>query len=129
MIRVVVVDDHPIVRQGLASLLRMKADFELVGEAADGAEALRVILETQPDVVLLDLRLPIFNGIEVMRQARQNGSSARFLVLTTYDTEAYINTALAAGAQGYLLKDAEPPELITAIRSLVRGGAPLEAGV
>ena len=129
MIRVVVVDDHPIVRQGLAALLQMKADFELVGEAADGAEALRIILETRPDVVLLDLRLPILNGIEVMRQARQNGSNARFLVLTTYDTDEYISPALAAGAQGYLLKDAEPTDLLNAIRSIVRGGSPLEAGV
>jgi DNA-binding NarL/FixJ family response regulator len=129
MIRVVVVDDHPIVRQGIASLLQLKADFELVGEAADGAEALRVILDTQPDVVLLDLRLPIFNGIEVMHQARQKGSGARFLVLTTYDSDEYISPALAAGAQGYLLKDAEPTALLNAIRTLVRGGAPLEASV
>lgn len=129
MIRVVVVDDHPIVRHGLVSLLRLKPDFELVGEAADGAEALRVILETEPDVVLLDLRLPLLNGIEVMRQARQSGTHAKFLVLTTYDADEYTSTALAAGAQGYLLKDAEPSELLNAIRLLMRGGAPLEPGV
>ena len=129
MIRVLVVDDHPVVRHGLMAILRWERELELVGEAADGAEAVRLILEQQPDVVLLDLRLPKLSGIEVMRQVRPHVPHTRFLVLTTYDTDEYIAPALAAGAQGYLLKDAEPEELTRAIKELARGGATLEPKV
>ena len=128
MIRIVVVDDHLVVRQGLMSILRYEADMEVVGEAADGEEAVRVIAKHQPDVVVLDLQLPKLSGVEVMKQARSQ-SSARYLVLTTYDTEGYIMPALAAGAQGYLLKDATSEELLYAVRMLARGGASIEAGV
>ena len=129
MIRVLVVDDHPVVRHGLMAILRWEKDIELVGDAADGLEAVRLILEQHPDVVLLDLRLPHLSGIEVMKQVRSQGLQTRFLVLTTYDTDEYIAPALAAGAQGYLLKDAEPEELSRAVRSLMRGGAALEPKV
>ena len=129
MIRVLVVDDHPVVRHGLVSILRWEQDIELVGEAADGLEAVRLILEHRPDVVLLDLRLPHLSGIEVMRQTHAQAPTVRFLVLTTYDTDSYIAPALAVGAQGYLLKDATPAELARAVRSLMQGGAALEPGV
>jgi DNA-binding NarL/FixJ family response regulator len=129
MIRVLVVDDHPVVRHGLMAMLRWEQDIELVGDAADGAEAVRLILEQKPDVVLLDLRLPQLSGIEVMRRVRPKVPETRFLVLTTYDTDEYIGPALAAGAQGYLLKDAEPDDLTRAIRALMRGGAALEPKV
>jgi DNA-binding NarL/FixJ family response regulator len=129
MIRVLVVDDHPVVRHGLVSMLRWEQDLTLVGEAGDGAEAVRLILEQQPDVVLLDLRLPQLSGIEVMRRVRPQAPGTRFLVLTTYDTDEYIAPALAAGAQGYLLKDAEPEDLYRAIRALMEGGAALEPKV
>jgi DNA-binding NarL/FixJ family response regulator len=129
VIRVLVVDDHPVVRQGLSAILRWEADLEIVGEAADGLEAVRLIVERRPDVVLLDLRLPHLSGVEVMRQVRPQVPGVRFLVLTTYDTDAYIGPALEAGAQGYLLKDANPEELGRAIRALRQGGAALEPGV
>ena len=129
MIRVLVVDDHPVVRQGLSAILRWEADLEIVGEAADGLEAVRLIVERRPDVVLLDLRLPHLSGVEVMRQVRPQVPGVRFLVLTTYDTDAYIGPALEAGAQGYLLKDATPDELARAVHALVQGGAALEPGV
>lgn len=129
MIRVLVVDDHPVVRHGLSSLLRYEQDIDVVGAAADGEEAVQMIREQQPEVVLLDLRLPKLDGVEVMRQLRGQTPNTRFLVLTTYDTDEYISPALAAGANGYLLKDAEPDELLRAVRALARGGAALEPGV
>ncbi|HEY7064070.1 MAG TPA: response regulator transcription factor [Chloroflexota bacterium] len=129
MIRLVVVDDHPVVRQGLTSMLRWEPELELVGEAADGEAAVRLILEQRPDVVLLDLRLPGLSGVEVMRQVRPRAPGVRFLVLTTYDTETYIAPALAAGARGYLLKDATIDELMQGVRSVMAGKPALEPGV
>ena len=129
MIRLVVVDDHPVVRHGLVSMLKYEPDMQVVGEAGDGAEAVRVILEQKPDVVLLDLRLPQLSGIEVMKQTRAQVPQTRFLVLTTYDADEYIVPALSAGAQGYLLKDTMPEELTRAIRTLAAGGSPLEPAV
>jgi DNA-binding NarL/FixJ family response regulator len=129
VIRLVVVDDHPVVRQGLTSMLRWEPELELVGEAADGEAAVRLILEQRPDVVLLDLRLPGLSGVEVMRQVRPRAPGVRFLVLTTYDTETYIAPALAAGARGYLLKDATIDELMQGVRSVMAGKPALEPGV
>src|SRR5437764_8782113 len=129
MIRVLVVDDHPVVRHGLIAILRYEPGIEVVGDAADGAEAVQKILEQRPDVVLLDLRLPLLSGIEVMRQVRAQAPHVRFLVLTTYDTDMYIAPALAAGARGYLLKDATPDELMNGVRSVMQGRAALEPAV
>jgi DNA-binding NarL/FixJ family response regulator len=129
MIRILVVDDHPVVRHGLVSLLRYEPDIEVLGEAADGPEAVRQIITLQPDLVLLDLRMPQLGGVEVMRQIRARGITTRFLVLTTYDTDEYIAPALSAGAQGYLLKDAPPEDLLRAVRMLMQGRAALEPAV
>lgn len=129
MITLIVVDDHPVVRHGLVSMLKYEQDMQVVGEAGDGVEAVRLILSENPDVVLLDLRLPLLSGIEVMKQVRAHQTYTRFLVLTTYDADEYIVPALTAGAQGYLLKDTTPEELMRAIRSLAAGGSPLEPAV
>lgn len=129
MIRVLVVDDHPVVRHGLIAMLRWEADIEVVGEAGDGAAAVTLIDTLRPDVVLLDLRMPRLSGVEVMRQIRPKLPAVRFLVLTTYDTDEYLAPALAAGAQGYLLKDALPEDLAEAVRAIARGGAALEPGI
>jgi DNA-binding NarL/FixJ family response regulator len=129
VIRLVVVDDHPVVRHGLVSMLGYEKDLQVVGEAANGQDAVKVILEQKPDVTLLDLRLPDFSGIEVMKQVRAQWSPTRFLVLTTYDTDEYIIPALSNGAQGYLLKDTSPDELVRAIHSIAQGGAALQSGV
>lgn len=128
-IRVLVVDDHPVVRHGLLALLRYEPEFEIAGDAADGEEAVAAVLEHNPDVVLLDLRLPRLSGVDVMLQARAKGSTSRFLVLTTYDSDDDIARALAAGAKGYLLKDATSHELMQAIREVMRGNAALEPSV
>ncbi len=129
MIRLVVVDDHPVVRHGLVSLLGYKKDLQVVGEAANGPDAVKVVLEQKPDVTLLDLRLPGLSGIDVMKQVRAQMPEARFLILTTYDTDEYIVPALSNGAQGYLLKDASPDELVCAIHSIAEGKAALQPGI
>jgi len=129
VIRLVVVDDHPVVRHGLVSMLGYEKDLQVVGEAANGQDAVQVILEQKPDVTLLDLRLPGLSGIEVLKQVRAQLPQARFLVLTTYDTDEYIVPALSNGAQGYLLKDTSPDELVRAIHSVAQGGAALQPDV
>jgi DNA-binding NarL/FixJ family response regulator len=129
MIRVFVVDDHPVVRHGIVSMLRYEPDIEVIGEAADGVEAVAQILSLRPDLVLLDLRLPGLSGVEVMQQVRPQAPAVRFLVLTTYDTDEYIAPALSAGAQGYLLKDSPPEEIARAVRMLIQGRAALEPAV
>lgn len=129
MIRIVVVDDHPVVRHDLVSMLGYEKDLQVVGEAADGQQAVQMILEQKPNVVLLDLRLPLLSGIDVMKQIRPREPQIKFLVLTTYDTDEFIVPALSAGAQGYLLKDASPDQLVRAIHLLQDGGAPLQPGI
>lgn len=129
MIRVLVVDDHSVVRHGLIAMLQWESDIEVVGEAADGERAVELISALEPDVVLLDLRMPKLSGVEVMWKTHQRYPAVRFLVLTTYDSDEYISPALAAGAQGYLLKDVLPEDLVEAVRSIMRGGAALEPGV
>ncbi|RBM21030.1 DNA-binding response regulator [Prauserella sp. PE36] len=122
MIRVCVVDDQTIVRHGIRSLLELSPEVTVVGEAGDGDEALAVIEESPPDVVLLDLRMPGRDGISTLRELRARGSSLPALVLTTFDDDELVLSALRAGAHGYLLKDVTLEQLIGAIRTLAEGG-------
>lgn len=127
-IRVVVVDDHPVVRNGLVSMFASEPSIEVVGQAADGREALVVIEATRPDVVLLDLRMAGGDGLETITALRTGGrTTPRILVLTTYDSERDIRTSLEAGADGYLLKDARRGELVRAVADLVAGRPVLTA--
>ena len=121
MIRVVVVDDHPVVRGGLVGWLDAQPDLAVVGEAADGAEALAVVAATTPDVVLMDLRMPRMDGVTATGRIAAAHPAVRVLVLTTYDTDADIVRAVEAGAAGYLLKDVPLPQLAEAVRAAARG--------
>ncbi|MCY1139782.1 response regulator transcription factor [Actinoplanes sp. Pm04-4] len=120
-LRLVVVDDHPVVRDGLRGMLGTQPDFELAGEAATGSEALTVVAAVRPDVVLTDLRLPEPSGGTLIRLLLERVPTARVLVLTTHDTDSDVLPAVEAGAIGYLLKDAPREELFRAVRAAARG--------
>ncbi|USQ81204.1 response regulator transcription factor [Ornithinimicrobium faecis] len=122
MIRVVITDDQTLIRQGLDSLLAITDEVEVVGHAADGDEALALVEELSPDVLLLDLRMPGRDGIATLEALRERGSQVPALVLTTFDDDELVLRALRAGAKGYLLKDVTLEELVGAIRSLAGGG-------
>jgi DNA-binding NarL/FixJ family response regulator len=119
--RIVIADDHALLRTGLAGILSSQDDLEVVGEAADGKEAVRVVHDLAPDVVLMDVRMPDLDGIEATRQLAD--SPARILMLTTFDLDKYVYAAMKAGAAGFLLKDAAPEVLIDAVRAVARGEA------
>ena len=121
MIRVLVVDDHPVVRSGLIGMLAVTDDISVVGEAGDGAEALALVESTRPDVVLMDLRMPRRDGVSATGAIVSGYPSTRVLVLTTYDTDTDILHAVEAGAAGYLLKDTPHAELLDGIRAAARG--------
>lgn len=125
MIRVVIVDDHPVLRSGLAQLLGEADDILVVGEAADGAEALVVVREVNPDVVLMDLQMAGVDGVTATRMIAEEGLAAEVLVLTSFSDAERILAALDAGAVGYLLKDADPDEVLEGIRAVMRGESPL----
>lgn len=130
MIRVLIVDDHPVVRDGLRGVLEREAGLAVVGEAADGAEALaRVGDGSTVDVVLMDLRMPRMGGVEAIRELRRTAPSVRILVLTTFDTDADVLPAVEAGATGYLLKDTPREDLVRAVRAAYRGEAVLSPAV
>jgi NarL family two-component system response regulator LiaR len=121
MIRLLVVDDHTVVRKGLCSLLTSRYNIEVVGEAADGQEAIQQARNLQPDVILMDLVMPRKSGLEAILEIREDNPAARILILTSFGDEAHISTALRAGAQGYVLKDSSPDQLIVAIHSVYLG--------
>ena len=128
-IRIVVADDHPVVRGGLVALLRTIAGLEVVGEVADGDGALEAVSEFEPDVVLMDVRMPGMDGIEATRRIRAVAPDCRVLMLTMFDDDDTLFTAMKAGAHGYLLKEAEPDDIVRAVRSVVAGEAVFGPGV
>ena len=121
-IRVMIADDHAILRAGLTMLVNTQADMEVVSEAADGVTAVQAATDTRPDVALLDLTMPRVGGMEALREMARRCRGTRVLVLTMHEDPAYLRSALAAGASGYLLKKAVDSELIAAIRAVDRGG-------
>ncbi len=129
MIRVLIADDHMVVREGLRAILDVAPDLLLVGEATDGAEAVRLVQETTPDVVLMDLRMPGVDGIEAIRQIKARYQNVQVVILTTYDDDGYIVRGLRAGARGYLLKDCARTMLFETIRAAARGESLLPADV
>ena len=128
-VRVLIVDDHPVVRDGLRGMLQAQADLEVVAEAADGHQALAAVARHHLDVVLMDLRMPELDGVEATRRIRTDHPNVKVLVLTTYDTDADILHAIEAGATGYLLKDAPRDQLFSAVRAAARGETVLAPSV
>jgi DNA-binding NarL/FixJ family response regulator len=128
-IRVVLVDDQTLVRVGFRMILGARDDVEVVGEAGDGAAGVALVRATRPDVVLMDVRMPTVDGIEATRRIVESGSTARIIILTTYDIDEYVFAALRAGASGFMLKDVRPAELVEGVRVVARGDALLAASV
>lgn len=124
-VRVLLVDDQSLVRLGFRLLLEAEPGVTVVGEAADGAAAVTMVLALDPDVVLMDVRMPVLDGVEATRRIVGSGARARVLVLTTFDLYEHAFAALRAGASGFLLKDAQPAELVTALRAVAAGDAVL----
>ncbi len=124
-IRIVLADDQSLLRKGFRMILEAEEDLEIVGEAADGADAVRLVELYQPDVVLMDVRMPVLDGIEATRAitTATQGDVTRVLILTTFDLDEYAFSALRAGASGFLLKDVPPAELVSAIRTVAHGDA------
>jgi DNA-binding NarL/FixJ family response regulator len=129
MIRILIADDQPLVRSGLRSILGKQADLEVVGEAADGQAAVTAGRRLRPDVVLMDIRMPVLDGLAATRQLAQLNPPPKVLVLTTFELDEYIYAALRAGASGFLLKDTEPQQLVDAIRTVDIGDAILSPTV
>jgi DNA-binding NarL/FixJ family response regulator len=129
VIRVVIVDDHTLVRQGVQSLLRLDESIAIVGEAADGDEAIATIRRERPDVVLLDVRMPHKNGVEVLRELQASGDAMPAILLTTFDDDEALLEGIKAGAKGYLLKDVSLERLTDAIRAVAAGGTLIRPAV
>ncbi|HET6286409.1 MAG TPA: response regulator transcription factor [Amycolatopsis sp.] len=128
MIRVVVVDDQELMRVGFRMVLGAQADIDVVGEAGDGAQAIRLAEELRPDVVLMDVRMPVLDGVEATKRIVEAGT-ARVLVMTTFDLDEYVYSALQGGASGFLLKDTQPDHLVSALRAVASGDAVVSPSV
>ncbi|MFI6741183.1 response regulator [Nonomuraea sp. NPDC050451] len=129
VIRLLIADDHPIVRDGIRGMFAGDPDFEVLGEAGDGAQAVELARALNPDVILMDLRMPRMDGVAAIKELARLGIAARVLVLTTYDTDRDVLPAIEAGATGYLLKDTARDELVRAVRTAARGEAVLSPSV
>lgn len=129
LIRVLIADDHPVVRQGLRGFLETYADIKVVAEAKDGAQAVALAREHVPDVILMDLLMPEMDGVEAIGQIVAFSPASRIIVLTSYTEDEYLFPAMRAGALGYLLKDVEPEDLVSAVRAAVRGHATLHPSI
>lgn len=128
-IKILIADDHPVVREGLSIMLSRERDMQVVGEAVNGEEAIKKAEELKPDIILMDLRMPRIDGVEAMHRIKAALPGIKFIVLTTYDTDEYIFKGIEAGARAYLLKDAPREELFKAIRAVNRGDSLIEPGV
>ena len=129
VIRILIADDHPIVRQGLIGMIECEPDMHVIAEASNGLEAIALFRQHQPDITLIDLRMPEIDGVEAIATIRKEFPQARILVLTTYDTDEDIYRGLRAGAQGYLLKDVPCDELLEAIRAIDTGQKRIPPGI
>lgn len=129
MIRVLIADDQALVRSGFRMILEARADLEVVGEAENGETAIELARELEPDVVLMDVRMPVLDGVEATRRLLEAGSEARVIILTTFDLDEYVFEALRAGASGFLLKDVQPAQLVEAIRVVASGEALLAPSI
>lgn len=128
-IRVLLADDHTILRDGIRSLLEDEIDMEVIGEAEDGHMAVKLVKQLDPDVVLMDIAMPLLNGLEATRQIKRDNPQSKVLILTMHENEEYIRQLLAVGAMGYILKDAAARELLGAIRAVHRGEAVLSPAI
>ena len=129
MIKVMLVDDQNLVRKGVRSLLELAEDIEVIAEASDGSEAVAKVPEHGPDVVLLDMRMPGMNGVEVLRQLNEAGTLPPTIILTTFDDEELVLAGIRNGAKGYLLKDVALDELVSAIKTVAEGGSIVKPAV
>ncbi|MFZ4655463.1 MAG: response regulator [Caldilineaceae bacterium] len=129
MIRVLICDDQAIARHGLQMILSTAPDLHIIGQAQDGQEAVDLVAQHQPDLVLMDLKMPKMNGVQATRLIRQRFPAVQVLVLTTYDADEWVFDAVRAGANGYLLKDTPPQQLLAAIRNTVEGKTPVDPSV
>ena len=127
--RIVIAEDHTILREGLRSLLSSSPDFEVVGEAGDGREAIRCVEKLKPDLILTDLSMPRMNGMEAIREIKKQSPKTKILVLTVHRTEEYILATLKAGADGYLLKDSTHSELVMAVKNVISGKHYISPGI
>ncbi|MEH1803804.1 response regulator [Nostoc sp.] len=129
MIKVLLVDDQSLIRQGLRALLELEPDLEIVGEAENGEQAINCVAQFQPDVILLDIRMPIMDGVAATKEIQKRFAKTKILVLTTFDDDEYVSAALKNGAMGYLLKDTPSEELAVAIRAVHKGYTQLGPGI
>ena len=128
-VNVLLADDHPIVRQGLRNLLNSEPDFMVIGEASDGLKAIQLVNNLHPDVLVVDLMMPVLNGLEVIRRAKHDLPGLRIIVLSMQNADAYVVDSIKSGASGYVLKDTGPTELIQAIRDVLAGQRYLSPGI